>query len=130
MFKAAAEGYIVYAHFWVGLEQMASTLHLDIQNERGWRTARERNYLAMELPWTHAHLFCERIHVKLLFVHKQIGMIHRLGEKTALSVRQLYFILLFLRMSSIVAKLAAQRALAVEQTLHYSAQLVHVEWFG
>lgn len=118
MFKAAAEGYIVYAHFWVGLEQMASTLHLDIQNERGWRTARERNYLAMELPWTHAHLFCERIHVKLLFVHKQIGMIHRLGEETALSVRQLYFILLFLRMSSIVAKLAAQRALAVEQTLH------------
>lgn len=74
MFKAAAEGYIVYAHFWVGLEQMASTLHLDIQNERDWRTARERNYLAMELPWTHAHLFCKRIHVKLLFVHKQIGM--------------------------------------------------------
>lgn len=70
MFKAAAEGYIVYAHFWVGLEQMASTLHLDIQNERGWRTARERNYLAMELPRTHAQLFCERIHVKLLFVHK------------------------------------------------------------
>lgn len=91
MFKAAAEGYIVYAHFWVGLEQMASTLHLDIQNERDWRTARERNYLAMELPWTHAHLFCERIHVKLLFVHKQIDMIHRLGEETALSVRQLYF---------------------------------------
>lgn len=57
MFKAAAEGYIVYAHFWVGLEQMASTLHLDIQNERGWRTARERNYLAMELPWTLMHIF-------------------------------------------------------------------------
>jgi len=130
MFKAAAEGYIVYAHFWGGFEQMASTLHLDIQNERGWRTARERNYLAMELSWTHAQLFCERIHVKLLFVHKQIDMIHRLGEEAALSVRQLYFILLFLRMSSIVAKLTAQRALAVEQTLHYSAQLVHVERFG
>lgn len=57
-------------------------------------------------------------------------MIHRLGEEAALSVRQLYFILRFLRISSIVAKLAAQRALAVEQTLHYGAQLVHVERFG
>ena len=130
MFKAAAEGDIVYAHFWVGFEQMASTLHLDIQNERGWRTARERNNLAMELSWTHAQLFCERIHVELLFVHKQIDMIHSLGEEAALCIRQLYLILLFLRMSGIVAKLVAQRALAVEQTFHYSAQLVHIERFG
>ena len=57
-------------------------------------------------------------------------MIHRLGEEAALSVRQQYFVLLFLRISSIVAKLAAQRALAVKQTLHYGAQLVHVERFG
>ena len=93
VFEAAAESNFVDAQFGVGFEQMACALHLYLQHERGWRTARERNYLAMELPWTHAQLFCERIHVKLLFVHKQIDMIHRLGEEAALSVRQLYFIL-------------------------------------
>ena len=114
VFEAAAEGYFVDAQFGVGFEQMACALHLYLQYERGWRTARERNNLTVELSRTHAQLFGERVHVELLLVHEQIDMVYRLGEESAFGIRQLWLLLLWLLgVGSVVAKLAAQRALAV-----------------
>ena len=84
--EAATIGDFLDRQAWVGLEEVAGPLHLDLQHERSRCIPRQGDDLAVELAGAHAQFLRQRVHFQPPLVQEQVGEVHHPVDETAFHV--------------------------------------------